>query len=128
MTLSSNDRIELQSLLMRYTHILDYGDIDELDEVWHEQCEFVVDEPSFHIIGLERLKETLRGTRRDNPHARHVVTNCHVDGQGDQGRVQAYLQILDTRNMKPTLFARYVDHCIRTNQGWRIRSRQCING
>lgn len=113
MTLSSNDRIELQSLLMRYTHILDYGDIDE---------------PSFHIIGLERLKETLRGTRRDNPHVRHVVTNCHVDGQGDQGRVQAYLQILDTRDMKPTLFARYVDHCIRTDQGWRIRSRQCING
>ena len=128
MTLSDTDRIELQALLMRYTHILDYGNVDDLDTIWTADSEFQVDEPPFHMQGLDQIKQTLRGTRNTFPHVRHVVSNCYVDAQGDDACVMAYLQIVDTREMKATVFARYIDRCVRTPQGWRIRSRQCISG
>ena len=58
MTLSDTDRLELQALLMRYTHILDYGSVDDLDAIWTEDCEFQVDDPPFHMQGLDQIKQT----------------------------------------------------------------------
>ncbi len=128
MTLSDTDRLELQALLMKYTHILDYGSVDDLDAIWTADCEFQVDDPPFHMQGLDQIKQTLRGTRSAFPHVRHVVSNCYVDVQGEDVCVHAYLQIVDAREMKTTVFARYIDRCVRTPQGWRIRSRRCISG
>ena len=128
MTLTTADKLELQQLLMKYTHTLDYGSVDAMDEIWTEDCEFRVDTPAFHMRGLQDLKEMLRTTTRDFPHVRHVVTNCYVDTIGDDVVVQSYLQIVDLQDFRVTVFARYIDKCVKLPQGWRIRERSCING
>jgi 3-phenylpropionate/cinnamic acid dioxygenase small subunit len=128
MSLPDADKLELQQLLMKYTHILDYGNIDAMDEIWTEDCEFRVDNPVFVIEGLANLKQTLGGTSRDHPHVRHVVSNCYVDDSGADVYLKSYLQIVDVSQFKVTMFARYIDKCVKTTNGWRIAERSCING
>lgn len=128
MALLEADKLELQQLLMKYTHTLDYGSIDAMGEIWTEDCEFRVDNPAFLIQGLADLKEIFRTTTRDFPHVRHVVTNCYVETSGDDVYLKAYLQIMDVRDYKVTMFARYIDRCVKTPQGWRIKDRSCISG
>lgn len=127
MTLSDTDQIELQQLLMRYTHALDHGSIDAMDEIWTEDCEFQVDHPEFHARGLDHVKDMLRSTTRDFPQVRHIVTNCFVEVINDEVFVNSYLQILDRSELKITAFARYVDLCVRLPQGWRIKHRTCLS-
>jgi len=124
-TLPIEDRFALQQLLMRYTHALDYDELDTMAEIWTPDCEFNVDEPAFQARGRDQVVALLRETRQGFPRVRHVVTNCLVEAEPGGALVRSYLHILDLDTLAPTLFARYFDHCIATEDGWRIQRRFC---
>jgi SnoaL-like domain len=123
------DAVALQQLLAFYTHTLDYGNVDDMDHIWTADCVFQVDNPQIRVEGVSALKEMLRSTRAGYPHVRHVVSNSYVDWLDPDAPTQhSYLQIFDVEQLKITMFARYSDRCVRTEQGWRIAARLCSNG
>lgn len=128
MAIEAADKIELFSLIGRYTHALDYDNIDGMDAVWAEDCTFTVDMPAFEATGREAVKSMLSGTRAGYPQVRHVVSNIHVEPTATGATIHSYLQIFDVAKMAVTMFARYEDACVKTAQGWRIQQRRVLNG
>lgn len=128
MTLTENDKLELSQLLIGYTHCLDYRSIDSLGDFLTDDCEFVVDDPPFSMQGLTNIKETLRGTKKQSPDVRHVVTNVLIVAGREDVHVHAYLQIMNIRELKATVFARYIDECVKTVDGWKVKARRCVRG
>jgi hypothetical protein len=122
------DKVELYGLIARYTHYLDYGKVEAMDEIWAEDCTFTVDTPAFEAVGLTAVKDMLRATTAGYPQVRHVVTNVLVEIDGGGAVIHSYLQIMDLTKMAVTIFARYEDRCVKTGAGWRIHRRRCING
>src|SRR5690625_8041874 len=80
---------------MRYTHALDYDELDTMAEIWTPDCEFNVDEPAFQARGRDQVVALLRETRQGFPRVRHVVTNCLVEAEPGGALVRSYLHILD---------------------------------
>lgn len=128
MDLSQGNDTALLQLVSRYTHILDYGVIDDMDHIWTEDCLFQVDVPPIRVEGRTALKQLLKKTKGGYPAVRHVVSNAFVDWSGTVPVVHSYLQVFDSDQFKVTMFARYRDRCVQTAQGWRIAERFCRNG
>lgn len=128
MALSTEDRLALHELLARYTHLLDYGEVARMGEVWTPDCSFRVDNPQVELDGLEALQEYFGGVVAGLPHVRHAVSNVFVDAVEGGALLSAYLQVVDAGQQKLLMFARYRDFCVRTPAGWRIHRRECISG
>ncbi len=129
MPLSTADRIAIQDVLVRYTHALDYGDIDRMPELWTPDCHFQADQPELDLRGIDELIGFFRRTVSTLPDVRHVVSNIYAEAAGSKRAIQrAYLQIVDFRNQKLIAGGRYQDELVKTPQGWRIEKRRFIAG
>ncbi|HUH37615.1 MAG TPA: nuclear transport factor 2 family protein [Spongiibacteraceae bacterium] len=143
MTLPVEDRLALHELLARYTHYLDYGRIDHMNEVWTDNCHFSADNPPVDIRGLDNLQAFFRSTVTTLPHVRHVISNLWIepgtdgDSSGDRSGkntsddsaiLHAYLQIVDFQSHALIAAGRYRDQVVRTPGGWRIQRREFTAG
>ncbi|MBA6413675.1 nuclear transport factor 2 family protein [Parahaliea sp. F7430] len=127
MQLAHEDWFELYALIPKYSHTLDYGDMEDMRNIWAEDCTFTVDSPAYSASGIDEVIAMLSQTRQSHPHVRHIVSNSWVR-VSDTVQICSYLQILDTQSMSLTMFARYIDEVEKTAQGWRIKHRKCLNG
>lgn len=127
MQLAHEDWIELYALLPKYSHALDYDDMEGMSNVWAKDCIFTVDNPAYSASGLDEVVGMLSQTRQSHPHVRHIITNSWIRVT-DAVHIISYLQILDTESMSVTMFARYFDEVVKASEGWRIKNRKCING
>ncbi len=122
--LSGADKLAIHELLARYTHALDYGDIESMGNIWCQDAHFLADQPAVDVRGLNALQQFFRDTVAAVPHVRHVISNVFVDGRGDVATLQAYVQIIDFRDKTLVAAGRYRDQVVRTALGWRIQKRQ----
>lgn len=123
--LSLEDRLALHELLARYTHYLDFGQIEKMGEIWTEDCRFQVPVANIDIAGLANLQGFFQQTMAAVPNIRHVVSNIYVEESAEGATLHAYLATLDAAEHRVTMFARYRDECVKTPAGWRIRTRYC---
>ncbi len=122
------DKIEIYELLARYTHYIDYGHIDDLHEIWTNDCSFKATAPTIDINGLDELKTFFRQTTEHSPNYRHLTSNQWIEEVEGKIIHHAYLQVVDV--VENTLIAsgRYADIVTNTDNGWRISSRQFYVG
>jgi len=123
-----SDRIEIQELLVRYSHCIDTRDFDGLDDVFT---------PDAHIdyTALGGSKGTLAETKAFLGRSmvmfksfQHMIANTVLELDGDRARARTICHnpmVMD-RNGKEHVFVCglwYVDELVRTKSGWRIAQR-----
>ena len=121
-----SDRIEIQELLVRYSHCIDTRDFDGLDRVFT---------PDAHIdyTALGGSKGTLAETKAFLERSmvmfksfQHMIANTVLELDGDRAsaRTICHNPMVMDRGGKEHVFVCglwYVDELVRTADGWRIR-------
>jgi uncharacterized protein (TIGR02246 family) len=125
MTLPTEDVVAIQQLVAEYAHAFDSGDGAAV-----AAC-FVPDgslDSGVAVVGGRDALAAMVATMPElMPGGRHVVSNVHVSGEGDDANVRMYLQVFLTAGgaERTTLLlsGRYDDTVRRENGTWRFVSR-----
>ena len=117
--LTTADRVDLHEVAARYGDLIDARDWPGLASVFTEDAVFDLSDTGVGPLhGLEAIRAQMAGTDR-HPLA-HLITNIRVV-DGDPARLHSrVLGILPDRRLGS---GTYVDHVVRTPDGWRIRHR-----
>lgn len=124
-----SDRFEIQDLIVEYCHVIDKCDIDRLDDI------FTVDAfIDYSAVGgekgsLESIKAFLKAALPIFKNTQHLISNFQLKVTGDRakGRIMCFnpMEFDDEKTGNPItcLGLWYVDEYVRTDEGWRIKSR-----
>jgi len=122
MSVSHQDKIEIQELSARYANALDSGNIGEWLDTWTD--EGVWEGGLGKYEGKSSLAKLIKDLGARIQGKRHVMCNFVIDGNGDEARQQSYLLVFE-RETSPALIATGVYHDIvkRVNGNWKFASR-----
>jgi hypothetical protein len=124
--LTIEDVEAIRMLTHRYALYCDTGQIDELVATFCEQG------PSFQsvanpaIVGTENLKDYYTRVLSSTTHQIHISTNHIVDGDADEAHGSCYViaRGVTRDGGHVELFGMYQDRYVRTDSGWKFRSRR----
>ncbi len=124
-----SDRLELQDLVTRYSHIIDQGDYDDLIDIFTRDA--WIDYTAMGGVkgNLEDVVSFLKKVMPGFSNTQHMVSNYMFDISGDEatGRVMCFnpMERSVEGEEKPVFFLGfwYVDEYCRTSSGWRIKKR-----
>ena len=132
MSLSVEDKIELQELAGRYGDYVDDRDWDKLDEIFTEDAVFEFSILDTTLNGVEEIKNFLSGLGDQHPQG-HLMMNIYSD-KTDHGAQMRFRAIFPIANRSATdgsavfFHASYYDDLVKTNKGWRVKNRVVIAG
>jgi|HubBroStandDraft_5_1064220.scaffolds.fasta_scaffold389698_1 hypothetical protein len=122
MALSADDVTMIQQLYAAYCLAIDDADGDAFSACFTPDGSLggAGGEPLVGSVALSRFA----GRRR--PGLRHVVTNVHVDGEGDYAQGRAYLVAYGVSGGVTSLISTgsYRDELVRTAGKWRYAARR----
>jgi hypothetical protein len=120
-----SDRIEIQDLVVAYSHAIDTRDWDALDEVFTADAVIDYTEMGGTRGGLAETKAFLRTALTGFPSFQHLVGTSAVELDGDVARGRTICHNPMVLSPGQLLFAGlwYRDTFVRTPAGWRIRER-----
>jgi 3-phenylpropionate/cinnamic acid dioxygenase small subunit len=110
------DRLELHELPGRYGDVIDDRDWDALPQIFVDDATFAI--PDRTLVGLEAIREFMRGARHPRT---HLMTNVVVD-ETDNG-VILRSRLIGMRRDGRFISGRYRDVVVKTADGWRIVTR-----
>ena len=123
-----SDRLEIQELLVRYSHCIDTRDFDGLDEVFTPDA-FI----DYTALGgakgnLKETKDFLKKSMALFKSFQHMSANTMLELHGDRAhsRTICHNPMVLERDGKEHVFVCglwYVDDLVRTERGWRIARR-----
>jgi len=123
-----SDRIEIQDLLVRYSHCIDTRDWDGLDEVFTPDA-FI----DYTALGgtkgtLPETKEFLGKAMVLFKSFQHMIANLKVELDGDRATARTICHnpmVMDREGREHVFICGlwYVDELVRTPAGWRIAQR-----
>ena len=123
-----SDRLEIQELLVRYSHCIDTRDFDGLDEVFTPDA-FI----DYTALGgakgnLKETKDFLKKSMALFKSFQHMIANTVLELDGDRAhsRTICHNPMVLERDGKEHVFVCglwYVDDLVRTDRGWRIARR-----
>ena len=124
-----SDRLEIQDLLVSYSHAIDFKNFDELDEVFTPDA--FIDYTAFGGPAgkYPEVKEFLQNTMPMFSSYYHMVSTSKVVVNGDTGTGTTICHnpmVLPGGDGKDQVFVCglwYHDKYVRTSQGWRISER-----
>ena len=123
-----SDRIEIQDLLVRYSHCIDTRDWDGLDRVFTPDA--FIDYTAFGGTKgtLSETKDFLGRAMKLFKSFQHMISNMLVELDGDRAtaRTICHNPMVMERDGKDHVFVCglwYVDELVRTDAGWRIKQR-----
>ena len=124
-----SDRLEIQDLLVAYSHAIDTQDWDALDDVFTPDA--FIDYSAFggSAGDLPSTKKFLANAMPNFASFQHMVATSKVtiDGDEAEGRTICHNpMVIDTGNGNTHVFycgLWYVDKFVRTPDGWRIKER-----
>jgi 3-phenylpropionate/cinnamic acid dioxygenase small subunit len=130
MSLSSEDRREIQDVIHRYAWALDTGDVERFVDCFHPDGVLIWDafETPDRYEGAEALCR-FATILRDLPTSagrQHMVGNTLIEGEGDEARASSYVVVFSRQGEGPHLvgvMGWYEDVFRRSDLGWRIRER-----
>jgi len=129
------DERACERLIMRYTHLVDFGDAEAIADLFTPDGVWRTDD--FAMNGREEIRAGFRRrqgvTRRQS---RHVCTNVVIEVDGDRATGLCYL--VNYRHDSetgvaekpapadvPKFVGEYHDTFVRTADGWRFADRYC---
>lgn len=123
-----SDRIEIQDLLVAYTHAVDTRDLDTLDAIFTPDAEIDLSATGGPVGDLASTKQFLLQALPLFRVTQHMLAPSHVLLDGDEALARTVCHnpmVLDDADGLQVWFLGiwYVDRLVRTPQGWRIRQR-----
>jgi hypothetical protein len=125
-----SDRLEIQDLMVAYSHAVDTRNWDAFDDVFTPDATIDYTEMGGSRGTLSETKDFLRTVMPHFSSFQHMVATSKVTLNGDtaEGRTICYNpMVIDKGNGEtPHVFLCglwYVDHFVRTDAGWRIKER-----
>jgi uncharacterized protein (TIGR02246 family) len=123
MTLSNADVTEMHQLYAAYCLAVDDGDGKAFSSCFTEDGSVDTGGPS--ISGTDQLESFAEGVPASVPGIRHVVSNVHVVGDGDDAQGRAYVIAYSAAGGKASLLitGRYRDSLRRVDGTWLFAKR-----
>ena len=124
-----SDRIEIQDLLVRYSHALDTQDWDGLAKVFTEDAMIDYSEMGGSKGNVEETMAFLKMAMPNFASYQHMISNFHVQVDGDTAHSRIICHnpmVIDKGNDETHVFfcgLWYRDVLVRTPDGWRIKER-----
>jgi hypothetical protein len=120
------DRQEIMAMMAAYTRCADLNQPEQQAAVFVQDCR-VKYHPADWIVGRGALVEALHTALARYSNTSHHLGNIEIDFEGPdsataQSTVIAWHRRIDGSEW--TLYGRYVDRWIRTEQGWRLAERE----
>jgi hypothetical protein len=123
-----SDRLEIQELLIRYSHGVDTHDWDGWESVFTEDAVIDYTEMGGPRGSVKETRAFLESTMPMFSSTQHMLGNTVLEIDGDQARARTICHnpmVLD-RDGQPHIFVCglwYRDLLVRTPDGWRIKDR-----
>lgn len=124
MSLSAEDRAEIQNLAGRYSHALDNGIPEAWAEVWTDDgvMEMVTQERWITGDALRALAAGGGGAQ-----SRHMPSTFVIEGAGDEASMSSYVTVVRCDDPAKIVFqGRYVDVLRRVDGAWKIAHRTIL--
>ncbi len=124
-----SDRLEIQELVVAYSHAVDTRDWDAFDDIFTDDAVIDYTEMGGSRGGVAATKEFLRQAMPQFSSFQHMQATSKVTLQGDtaEGRTICHNpMVLDKGNGQTHVFfcgLWYRDRFLRTPGGWRIKER-----
>jgi hypothetical protein len=124
-----SDRLEIQDLIVDYADVIDTCEIDRLDDIFTKGAYIDYSAMGGEKGDLEKIKDFLKAALPIFKNTQHLISNYQIKINGDTatGRIMCFnpMEINDEASGNPVLFLGlwYVDEYVRTEAGWRIKSR-----
>lgn len=126
MSLSAEDRTEIQNLAGRYSQALDDGDAEAWASVW-------TDDGVMEMVGQERwitgdsLRALAAAGDDSTPQARHMPTTFVIEGEGDEASMSSYVTVVRCDDPAKIVFqGRYEDTLRRVDGAWKLAHRTIL--
>ena len=123
MNIDLADRLELHELPGRYGDAID-------DRNWDQLRNIFTDDAVFDLTGvgsrrLEGINDIVDFMNVDAEHPKtHMMTNIYVDVDVEKVTMNFRIVALLGKGLVGT--ASYYDHVVRTDNGWRVKYRECM--
>ena len=124
-----SDRFEIQDMIVDYCDAIDKCEIDRLDGIFTPDA-FI----DYSAMGgakgdLKTIKPFLEKAMPFFKNTQHMIANYQIKVEGDTatGRIMCFnpMELDDKASGNPVFFLGlwYIDEYVRTEQGWRIKTR-----
>jgi hypothetical protein len=123
-----SDRLEIQELLIRYSHCVDTHDWDGWEQVFTDDAVIDYTEMGGPRGSVKETRAFLEFTMPMFSSTQHMLGNTVLEFDGDEARARTICHnpmVLD-REGEPHIFVCglwYRDLLVRTPEGWRIKDR-----
>lgn len=124
MTLTVEDKIEIQDLMGRFALAVDLKGPEAMRALFVEDAEFIVDEMSIHLKGIDGIITWLgENAAAFPPGLTHVQSNFVIDGTGESAELSCISQAIQNLDgeIKNYVVGRYFETLVKTAQGWRLK-------
>ena len=124
-----SDRLEIQELLIRYSHAVDTQDWDAFEKVFTEDAVIDYTEMGASRGGVRETRAFLEATMPTFLSYYHMVANTVLEIDGDTARARTICHnpmVVAGDGAEPHVFfcgLWYRDILVRTPDGWRIKDR-----
>jgi uncharacterized protein (TIGR02246 family) len=125
MTLTGDDRQEIQDLAARYAHAWDLGDPESWADCFTESGVFEASTGSFRWEGRAALIEAAAASvegRESIPDRQHRNHAFVIEADGEAALMRSYLMIMNLQTGQMSL-GRYVDRLERHDGHWKFWSK-----
>lgn len=126
MSLTAEDRAEIQNLAGRYSQALDDGDPDTWAEVWTADGVMEMVTQERRITG-DSLRALAAARDDSTPQGRHMPSTFVIDGEGDEASMSSYVTVVRCDDPARIVFqGRYVDKIRRVGGSWKLAHRTIL--
>ena len=126
LSLSTEDRAEINDLYVRYAYAFDGADADGYAALYMPDGRF--SPPGIDpAVGTEALRDFVASRSSEMPGMRHVIANILIEPDGDNAKGRAYFicyRIDDHFRLQN--FGRYEDTFARHEGEWRFATRDVV--
>ncbi|WP_327115357.1 nuclear transport factor 2 family protein [Nocardia sp. NBC_01730] len=125
MTLSMEDRLEINDLIARHGHLVDAGELDRMAELFTSEIVYDLTALGFgELHGIVALRDAAVALGDANPVGHHV-TNVIV-AETEAGVVRVLSKGIGINADGSCASVTYEDVVVRVSSGWRISYRKVI--
>ena len=128
MTEYAADRIAISDIAYLYANAVDRRDFELFESIGSEDC--VIKGPGFSFNGIDEIIAGMKVIEQYKS-TFHAVHNHLITVEGDHAEGEIYCvasHLYDKEGVERKLDwgIRYIDQYVRTNTGWRLKTRELI--
>lgn len=130
MSLSIQDKFEIQELINRYAHNADFNSPETMRDIFTEDGRFCVAAMDIDVHGIDNIIQFFTSMRDALTGIHHITTGTIIDAGDDSNSAVAssYIQTVQVNEGATSIasIGRYQDQLQRGESGWRFLQREIL--